>query len=255
MEAEKSTPAPASGRRAVARLMWFGRLILIHFALVSGAASPAKAETSAEVEIKSDDRFRGRSMSGGEPVIDADISVDLASGLYAGASATFILSGQDRAGFQGVDGFVGYATRISDGVTIDVGAAGYVFTERYSGNARNRYAEVYAGVSTGGFAAYLHYAPRYFDKDTSVLYADLNFARPIGADFTLQAHVGLLVQTAGTARLGGRSTRYDTRLALSRPLFGLDTEVAWTFAGPDDRYFHGPWSGNSALVVSVSKHF
>jgi uncharacterized protein (TIGR02001 family) len=146
-------------------------------------------------------------------------------------------------------------TRIDDKLTYDIGIAGYAYTRHYSGNQANRYAEVYVGVTTGKFAAYLHYTPNYFDRSVPVLYADLSFAQPLGSDFTLKAHAGLLAQTSGPGRLGNRKTRYDTRLAVSRPLLGLETEVGWTFAGPDDAYFNGPWSGRSAIVFSLSKHF
>lgn len=245
--------ALVSRRRLVARKVRLCIPFSIFFALF--AAAPANAEISSEVEIKSDDRFRGRSLSDGEPVIDADISVDLPSGLYAGGSATVILTGKDRAGFQAADGFFGYATRIDRNMTLDIGVAGYVFSERYSGNANDQYAEIYAGVSSGGFAAYIHYTPNYFDKSVPVIYSDLNFTRPVGFNFIVKAHAGLLTQTAGRARLGGKSRRYDTRLALSRPIFGLEAEIGWTYGGPNDLYFDGPWKGNSALTFSLAKHF
>lgn len=218
-------------------------------------ASPVLAEISGEIELKSDDRFRGRSLSIGLPVIDVDISVDTAVGIYAGGSVTGILGSNDRAGLQGVDGYVGYAKRIDDNVTIDMGIAGYVFTQRYSGGKDDFYGEVYAGVSSGNFAAYVHYTPNYFDKSVPVLYTDLSMAKPLGSDFILKAHAGLLMQTSGIARLGGKRIRYDTRIALSRPVLGLNAELAWTFAGPEDRYFDGPWDGRSAVVFSLSKHF
>jgi uncharacterized protein (TIGR02001 family) len=218
------------------------------------AVSPALAEISAEIELKSDDRFRGRSLSDGRPVIEADVSIDSEMGIYAGGSVTAILTGESRAGLQGVDGYIGYATRIDDALALDIGVAGYAYERRYSGNRAAQYAEVYAGVTAGKFAAYLHFAPNYFDRDVSVLYADLNLAQPLGSDWTLKAHAGLLLQTSDPSGLG-KKNRYDTRLAVSRPLLGLEAEVAWTYGGPDEAYFAGPWDGRSALVFSLSKHF
>jgi uncharacterized protein (TIGR02001 family) len=219
------------------------------------AVSPALAEISAEIELKSDDRFRGRSLSDGRPVIEADVGVDSDMGIYAGGSFTATLTGKSRAGLQGVDGYIGYASRIDDELTFDIGVAGYAYSRRYSGNRADSYAEVYAGVTAGKFAAYLHFTPNYFDRDVSLLYADLNLAQPLGSDWTLKAHAGLLTQTSGKPGLGGKKNRYDTRLALSRPLLGLEAEVAWTFAGPDDGYYDDPWDGRSAIVFSLSKHF
>lgn len=253
MEAVRSTLAPASGKRLAAKIARYGGVCLFLFALFT--ASKATAEISSEIEIKNDDRFRGRSLSAGEPVIDADISLDDASGMYIGGSATFILAGQDRVGLQGVDAYIGYAGRITENVTIDIGMAGYSFTRRYSGNESDQYAEIYAGLSSGGFAGYVHYTPNYFAKNVPVLYAELNFTRQIGSEFTLKAHAGLLTQTSGPARLGGRTKRYDTRLAISRPILGLEAEMSWIYAGKNDRYFSGTWDGRSALVFSLAKHF
>jgi uncharacterized protein (TIGR02001 family) len=225
------------------------------FCTVLLAASPALAEISAEIELKSDDRFRGRSLSHGDPVIEADVSIDSDLGIYAGGSVTVTLTGERLAGLQGTNGYIGYATRIEDDLTVDVGVAGYAYTRRYSGNQADRYAEVYAGVTAGKFATYLHFTPNYLGRNVPVLYADFNLAQPLGSDWTLKAHAGLLTQASGRSRLAGRKTRYDTRLALSRPLLGLEAEVAWTFAGPDDAYYDGPWDGRSAIVFSLSQHF
>ena len=253
MAEEKSIHAPASGKRLAASLLHL--LSFCMFAVAVFPSTSVKAEISSEIELKTDDRFRGRSLSDGKPVIDADISIDLASGIYAGGSATFILSGKDRSGLQGVDAYIGYAKRINENVTLDVGVTGYRFTQSYSGNADDQYAEIYAGLSADGFAAYVHYTTNYFDKSVPVLYADLNFTRTIGDDFTVKAHAGLLTQTSGPARLGGRATRYDIRLAVSRPMLGFEAELAWTQAGRKGVYFVGPWDGRSALIFSLAKHF
>lgn len=253
MAAVRSTYAPASGTRLAANSVRLLSTCTVAFALF--ALTPAQAEISSEVKLQTDDRFRGRSLSDGRPVIDGDISIDLASGIYAGGSVAFILTGKDRAGLQGVDAYLGYAALINEEVTVDLGIAGYRFTQRYSGNNADQYAEIYAGLSADGFAAYVHYTPNYFDKSVPVIYADLNFARAIDDHLTVKAHAGLLAQTSGPARLGRKSARYDTRLSISRPVLGFQAEFAWTYAGRNDGYFAGPWNGNSAIIFSISKHF
>ena len=64
------------------------------------AASPALAEVSGEIELKSDDRFRGRSLSDGRPVVEADISIDSSLGIYAGGSVTATLTGERMAAYK-----------------------------------------------------------------------------------------------------------------------------------------------------------
>ena len=249
----KLMPALALRKLGANRLVRLFSLCI--FILVIFAPIRAGAEISSELEVKSDDRFRGRSLSAGNPVVNVDVSIDTVSGIYSGGSATFILASQNRTGFKGVDAHIGFATHIDENVTVDIGVAGYIFTERYSGNTNDQYAEAYIGLSVDRFAVYVHYTPNYFDKNIPVLYADVNYSRSIGSEFSVKAHAGFLVQTSGRARLGNKSTRYDTRLAVSRPIWGLDAEIAFTYGGKDDRYFSGPWGGNSAFVFSVAKHF
>lgn len=218
-------------------------------------ADPALAQASASIEVKSDDRYRGRSLSGGKPVIEIDYSLDTESGLYLGGSTSATLTGEDRAGLQGAEIYVGYTTEIVDGLSLDSGVIGYAFTDRYSGNQSDQFGEVYLGVNARNVALYVHYTPNYFDRSVPVLYTSASTSVPLGDGFSLSAKAGLLAQTSGPPRLRGREWRYDTRLALSRPFAGFDTQLAWTYAGPDDAYFEGPWEGRSALVLRVAKYF
>jgi uncharacterized protein (TIGR02001 family) len=229
------------------------------FRLVAGvalcAAAPAAAEISAALKLQSDDRFRGRSLSGGQPVVKADVVLDSGRGAYIGGSGTATLSGERRRGFSGANAYAGYATRLETGVSFDVGASGYLHTRRYSGDRRDSYGELYAGVTGRRISAYVHYTPDYFGRSVPVVYISLGAFRAVGDDYAVKAHAGLLAQTSGPARLGGRRFRYDTALSLSRPLGGFEAEVAVAFAGPNDAYFGGPWGARSAVTVALSRHF
>lgn len=262
MAAVRSTLVPALRALLVGNRVRLLSLCAVALALF--ALTPAQAEISSEVKLQTDDRFRGRSFSDGQPVIDGDISIDLASGIYAGGSVTFILAGKDTAGLQGFDAHVGYAARINEQVTVDLGIVGYSYTQRYGGNTDAQYAEIYAGISANDFSAYVHYTTNYLDKSIPVLYTELNFTRDIGDDYTVKAHAGLLTQTSGPARLGkevARSTRYDIRLAVSRPMLGFEAELALTYANAlrnpvkNDRYYREQWKGKSAITFSLAKHF
>ncbi len=238
---------PVGKWRRVSRLIVIGALPF--------STAPAFADTAATIEVKSDIRFRGRSLSGGNPVLQVDASIDSRTGIYGGGQIITTLAGTDRAGVLGGIGYLGYAARLNDRVTVDVGTTSYAYTRRYSGNRDDFYTEFYAGATVNRVSAYVHYTPNYFNQSVPVVYADLSIVQPIGSAFTLKAHAGLLTQTSGPARLGGRWTRYDTRLALSRSIRTFEAELAWTFAGPDDAYFDDPWSGRSAVTIALSKHF
>lgn len=219
------------------------------------SAFPAAAQTAASIELKSDDRYRGRSISGGEPVVKIAISFDSESGIYLGTSSRVTLTGEDRAGLQGAEIYAGYTKSLSDRSRVDVGMVGYVFTDRYSGNRADQFGEIYIGLHSRNIAVYLHYTPNYFDQSVPVLYVSASTAVSLGNDFTLSARGGVLTQISDPPRLAAKSWRYDTSLALSRPVLGLDAQVALIFAGPNDVYFAGPWDGSSALVFGIAKHF
>lgn len=213
------------------------------------------AQVGGSISVKSDERFRGRSLSDGRPVATVDISYDSKDGPYAGGSATAILTGKSRAGLLGARTYAGYAARMSAGVTLDAGVTGYLFTNRYSGNRNDQYVEVYAGLSRGPLSGYLRFSPDYLGRRTSVVYADISAARQIAPDWRLSGHVGLLVQTSGAPDLGGRRSRYDARIGVTRTIGPFEAQAALTFAGPGGRYFQGPWHGRSAVALSLRRSF
>ena len=220
-------------------------------------ASPslALAQIVTKIELKSDDRFRGRSLSNTNPVAKIDLALDIKGGSYLGGSVTANVGSLQNLTLQGVTGYFGHAIPLDNKMTIDIGVAGYSYTRGFSGNTATGYGELYLGLNSGRVAAYAHYTPDYFGNGISVLYTKLSYSRLLDNDVTLKAHGGVLMQTSGIPRLGGRSARYDARIAFSRDVLGLEAEIGLTVGGPDDRYFAGPWGGSSALVFSLAKHF
>jgi len=51
-------------------------------AVAFGCASPAAAQLSGSLSFRTDDRFRGHSLSQGQPTLALDLSYDHPSGLY-----------------------------------------------------------------------------------------------------------------------------------------------------------------------------
>lgn len=98
-------------------------------------ATPALAQdatdeltVSGSVALVSDYRFRGVSMTDKEMAVQAGIQVDHASGLYIGTWASN-LSGWGTFGGSNMelDIYAGFATEISPGISVDVGATWYMF--------------------------------------------------------------------------------------------------------------------------------
>lgn len=215
----------------------------------------ALAQIVTKIELKSDDRFRGRSLSNTSPIAKIDVAVDLKGGAYFGGSVVANLGGVESVALQRVNGYFGYAIPIDNNVTIDIGMTGYSYTSAYSGKTATGYGEVYLGISSGKVAIYTHHTPDYFGKGIAVIYTSFNYASLLDNDITLHAQAGILMQTSGIPRLGGRDRRYDARVAFSKEVLGWETEIGLTIGGPNDNYFAGPWGGSSALTVGIAKHF
>lgn len=110
-------------------------------ALLAGAVIPlapaAAADWSAEVTIVSDYRYRGVSLSGGGPAVQASIAAELESGVYGELWASRIEGGDVE-----IDATAGYAVPIADGLAIDVSATYYAYPADPSDNALEVSAEV-----------------------------------------------------------------------------------------------------------------
>ena len=89
-------------------------------------APPSGIELSGNVAIVSDYRFRGVSLSGGDPAIQGGIDLAHQSGFYAGTWASSI-DGGDAFGEMELDLYAGYSTGIGNGLTLDAGLLYYVY--------------------------------------------------------------------------------------------------------------------------------
>lgn len=221
----------------------------------SGVATPATAQVGVGVSLQSDSRFRGRSLSDGKPVVGLDITYDHRSGLYLGGSAAAIVTTGPRAGLMSAQGYAGYSTRNARGRAFDIGIVGYHYTPNFSGNTKSIYAEMFAGTSFKDVSAYLRYAPRYFGRDASTLYADVGVSKRLSETWHVRAHLGYLQQIAGPNAFGGRRAKYDVRLGVAREIGRSEVEAAFVGAGPGGRYFAGDWQGRRAIIATFKRGF
>ena len=130
------------------------------FVAIAGlcCAATAHAQVSGSVGALSDYRYRGYSLSDGDPAVQASIAYDAANGAYAGLFASSV---RDATG----DGaqfipYLGYAKRDAQGRSWDVG----VRWSHYTRDDAFDYAEVHVGVALRRVALRVHYAPDYFGQ-------------------------------------------------------------------------------------------
>lgn len=116
------------------------------------AASPAVAfdpSLSSSVGISNMYLFRGLNLSGGSAHITGSLDVDSGMGLYAGAWAA---SGDDALG-QEVDLYAGYATDITDDISVDAGVVNLTYPNQSYATSPDLFGdltEAYLGVSAFG---------------------------------------------------------------------------------------------------------
>jgi uncharacterized protein (TIGR02001 family) len=224
-------------------------------AVALGCATPAAAQFSGSLSVRSDDRFRGHSLSQGRPTIALDLSYDHPSGFYANILLRSMLAHRSGPELLSVEENIGFAREIHPNLSIDVGAINLDYTKYYNGIRRAHYQEYYAGIITRRFSAHIHYSPRYFGLPAETLYGDVDGAIPLTEKWRLTGHVGVMRQVGGaTLGLTGR-THYDYRIGAAVRCGPIDLLVEWTGGGPGHDYYAHEIHSRNALVVGANLSF
>jgi uncharacterized protein (TIGR02001 family) len=195
--------------------------IALWIALISANAS---AQFSGSVNLVSDYRYRGASLSHGDPAAQIAVAYDDAQGGYAGAFASTVrLAAPYHQGAQ-VIAFTGYAKQWPSGVTFDVGADYSAFT----GARGYDYPEAYAGIAFQNVSGRLYYAPRYFGSDGGAVYGELNGAQRVHDRVRLLAHVGILQINGGNPYSGWPDHRvFDARAGVAIDFDPFNVQLSW----------------------------
>ena len=187
------------------------------------------AQVAAEVGLQNDYRFRGYSLTDGNPVGTVTLGYDDPSGIYAGGNlvGTFEDGEPDLVAVQGS---VGYAVRLSSQLSVDTGISrteygSYVFGREV------HYTEVYLGLATRNVTARVRYSPDYYRSDRETLYVEIDGGLEVAPDWFVDAHAG---QLSYLGEIGPYLTRhtYDWRLGGSRKLgpYGIHVGVSGRIA-------------------------
>ena len=214
---------------------------------------PARAQVAGTIGIESDYRLRGHSLSGGYPVVTADLSYDDRSGVYLGATVIGVAS-DERPGLLGVQGNIGYARRLSPDLTIDVGLLRSTYTSSYSGERPAHYTEVYVGLTRHWLASHVYFSPDYFESGNAVLYGEIEAVAEPLPNLQLSAHLGGLTYLRAP-QTWRRRDQYDWRLGVSRQSRVIEVHVALSGGGPGPEHYGGEPRRRTALVVGVSHSF
>ena len=217
-------------------------------------ASPAEAQIAGSISVESDYRYRSRSLSSGHPVVTANLDYDDKSGFFVDGSVTAVLGGE-RPGVLGVQGNIGYATRLSSKLSIDVGVLRSQYMASYAGDRAAHYTELYLGLTRRRVSSRVYFSPDYFHKGISTLYGELEGVIEPAKDWHLTAHVGGLVYLSRPAPYGNRRDQHDWRLGVSRQLGAFEVRLNLSGGGPGSDYYEGQPRGRTALVVGATHSF
>ena len=162
-------------------------------ALTACCAWPVDAQVSGSVGVVSDYRYRGYSLSDGNPAVQASVAYDWSRGAYAGVFA----SSTDYAGDTGAQliPYVGYARRDKQGRSWDLGVRYSHFTT----DSEASYFEAHLGVAFRRAAFRVHYAPDYFGQ-VSNWYLEADGSLPLGERMRWLWHVGVARSGESTER-------------------------------------------------------
>ncbi|HEY1560614.1 MAG TPA: TorF family putative porin [Caulobacteraceae bacterium] len=220
--------------------------------LLGGAA---QAQESFSLTVQSDYLLRGVSLSDGRPTLTLDVSYDDKSGAYGALSATAVDTRNAGAQFLGFVADVGYAKRLSNGVTWDVGLSDSQISTFIDNRYAANYAEAYAGLSRGGLAAHLYVSPDYLGQKVQTLYLDLAGSVQPADRWRLFAHAGLLTVVGGDSGELGRRDHLDFRAGVARQFGRFEARITGSWAVPAPIYPEGVPHGNGTLVAGASVFF
>lgn len=199
-------------------------------AFAQADASTAGISVSGNVAVVSDYRFRGVSLSEGDPAVQGGIDIEHESGFYLGTWGSSI-AGTAPYGELELDVYGGWSGEVTPGITVDVGLLYYLYPagDDIGGvDAPTDYFEPYASVSTtlGPVSAKLGAAYAWEQDslggdDNLYIYTDWSLGVP-NTPITLDAHLGYTDGVLAPPYLAGSAddSGLDWSIGASMPVYG-----------------------------------
>ena len=246
-------------RGAAASFLLTAAAVAASPATADEGAGPAPISVSGNVTLVSDYRFRGVSLSGGDPAIQGGVTVAHESGAYVGTWASSIDDGgTDIFGDAEGDLYGGWSGSVAEGIGLDVGLLYYA----YPGNAKGvdaEFFEPYATVSgqLGPVQAKLgvNYAwdQKAIAGDNLYIHSELSSGIPT-TPVTVSAHLGYTNGSLAPTLLAGPSddSAFDWSVGASATVLGKLT-LGVSYVGVEGPSFKG--ITDDTLVVSLGASF
>ncbi|MBV1691325.1 TorF family putative porin [Novosphingobium sp. G106] len=212
--------------------------------------SIAHAQAGATVTITTDERFRGRTVSRGDPAVVFNLTYDHPSGVYAGAAATTTIV-ESEPKVINVRANIGFIHRTAVGTGLELGVVQSNYSRYSSGGRGANYTEIYAGVLTRQLALHVHYSPHYFQPGVQTVYVAIDGAVEPARDWHLTAHAGSLIRVAGGTAGGASRVGYNWRIGAARSLGAVELQLAVSDGGPNPEHYNGTDHDRLAVTLSM----
>ncbi len=198
-------------------------LVLGSCVLALSAAQTA-AEVTANVAMTTDYVWRGMTQTDNDPALQGGFDYSQEAGFYTGIWASNVDFGTS-ADLE-VDLYGGYATELTNGVGLDIGAIRYMYPD--SPDTAN-WNEIYANASFMGLSAGIAFSDDVYGSDEDGTYYSLGYNYSLSTDLGLSASLGYYdIDMA-------QSDSFDWKLALYAEFEGVGLELAYFDIDHDDR--------------------
>jgi uncharacterized protein (TIGR02001 family) len=221
-------------------------------------SAPAHAQISGSVAALTDYRYRGVSLSDGNPAAQLALVYDDPSGFYGGAFVSSVRIGpMSSHGAQGI-AFAGYAWRSADAIAYEVGVS---YSRMYASDAPSyAYSEFYAGVASGNVSARIYYAPSYFGDSGDTLYGEINAAYPLSDAVRLIAHGGVLHSRSGQGNVYGYYYErpewvFDARVGIAFTFDAFEAQLTGVAVSSNGAYAALGNAGRQTVVLRLAWSF
>lgn len=253
-----------------------GRLAVSLAALACGISTPALAQTvmpaeeveddgtdtgaftiSANASVTTDYRFRGVSLSAGDPAIQGGVDVAHDSGFYVGMWASSIEGGPAYGELE-FDVYGGWSGQLTDAVSMDVGLLYYAYPSNDL-DVDVDYWEPYASVgfnlgpaeATVG-AAYAFEQDSLGGDDNLYIYTDLSTGLP-GTPLTLSGHLGYTDGVLAPPLLAGDTDDSGLDWSIGASMSASILEVGIAYVGVEGPSIDG--FTDDTIVATVTASF
>ena len=212
---------------------------------------------SANVALTTDYRFRGVSLSGGDPALQGGFDVAHDSGFYVGTWASSIDGGAAYGDLE-LDIYAGWSGNLSDAVSVDVGVLYYIYPTEDLGLDTD-YIEPYASVGVNFGPAEATFGVAYAPEQDSLggddnlyLYTDVGFGLP-GTPLTVTGHLGYTDGPLAPPLLAGTTDDTGLDWSLGASVAQGNFEIGVAYIGVEGPAIDG--FTDDAIVGTISASF